>query len=65
MSDLKNMKYDIKKTINADLLSRQTISGEHGLDGNGVYVTLAACPSIFPRSPPIGTMALPSSSSSA
>lgn len=44
MSDLKKTKYDIKKAIDTDFLSRQTISGEHGLDGNGVYVTLTVAP---------------------
>ena len=28
--------------INTDFRSRQTISGEHGLDGSGVYVPVAA-----------------------
>ena len=28
--------------INTDFSFRQTISGEHGLDGNGVYVPVAA-----------------------
>ncbi len=30
--------------ISTDFPSRQTISGEHGLDGNGVYVPVAAFP---------------------
>jgi hypothetical protein len=39
------------KTINADFLHRQTISGEHGLDSNGVYVTVADSDRLFARSP--------------
>jgi hypothetical protein len=39
------------KTINADFVHRQTISGEHGLDSNGVYVNVADSDRIPVRSP--------------
>ena len=52
--------------MNTDSSCRQTISGEHGLDANGVYVTVDDFPSLTPSlTVVIGTMELPRSNSSA
>lgn len=51
--------------IKTDSSCRQTISGEHGLDSNGVYVTVVDFRSVNPSLTAVtGTTELRSSSSS-
>lgn len=68
LSGMLNLNLNLKsaQAIKTNFPFRQTISGEHGLDSNGVYVAVADSRPINPSlTAPIGTTAPPSFSSSA